>query len=368
MRIRTTPALALSVLAVAALALGSSGCGADDSNAQSQGRRGGDGPGGGRPEQPPVPIAIAPAVTGPIASTYTATATLRAEAEAQVLARVSGLVQELTAEEGDAVGAGAPLLQIENDEYRLRVKQAKARTANLRARFERLEGMVDKRLVSQEEFDTAEADLASAEADQELAELELSYTTVRAPFSGRVIERLVDPGQNVSVGSPLFRVADLDPLLAEVHVPSKEFRRLQTEQAVELVLDSDGTRLDGTIDRVSPVIDPNSGTIKVTVEIPEYPASVRPGDFAEVHIVTERRENRTLVPRNAVVTEKGETVVFVEVDGKAERRAVSTGFSNAEHVEIVEGVSAGEHVVIKGQRSLRHGQRVRVLESEARAR
>jgi len=319
-----------------------------------------------------VPIAIVPAIRGPIASTYAATATLRADAEAEILARVSGVVQGLRAEEGDAVDANAPLLQVENDEYRLRVKQAKARTANLRARFERLEDMVDKRLVSQEEFDTAEADLASAEADEELAALELSYTTVRSPFRGRVVERLVDPGQNVSVGTPLFRVADLDPLLAEVHVPSKEFRRLQTEQTVELVLDSDGTRLDGRIDRVSPVIDPNSGTIKVTVEIPEYPASVRPGDFAEVHIVTERREGRTLVPRNAVVTEKGETVVFVEAGGKAERRAVSTGFSDDEHVEIVDGVNPGEHVVIKGQRSLRHGQRVRVLEEdttgEARAR
>ena len=105
------------------------------------------------------------------------------------------MVQGLRAEEGDAVDANAPLLQVENDEYRLRVKQAKARTANLRARFERLEGMVDKRLVSQEEFDTAEADLASAEADEELAALELSYTTVRSPFRGRVVERLVDPAR-----------------------------------------------------------------------------------------------------------------------------------------------------------------------------
>lgn len=337
------------------------GCGADESNAQSQsGGRGN----AGRPEQPPVPVAVEPAVRGSISSTYTATATLRVEAEAEVLARVSGVVQRLRAEEGDDVRDGAPLLQIENDEYRLRVKQAEARTANLRARFERMQGMADKSLVSQEEFDTAEADLASAEADEELARLELGYTTVRAPFTGRVVERLVDPGQNVSVGTPLFRIADFVPLLAEVHVPSKEFRRLQTEQRVRLALDSDDTDLQGRITRVSPVIDPSSGTIKVTIEIDEYPETTRPGDFAEVHIVTEMREDRVLVPRVAVVSEKGEEIVYVEKDGSAERRVVETGFTDDVHVEIVVGVEAGEAVVVKGQRSLRHGQPVRVLQDD----
>ena len=358
----TTPLLL--VFAVLILPF-STGCGAGDSNAQSQGRGGGRGEGGGRPEQPPVPIAVEPAVVGSIASTYTATATLRVEAEAEILARVSGVVQRLRAEEGDDVDRGAPLLQIENDEYALRVKQAEARTANLRARFERMQGMVDKSLVSEEEFDTAEADLASAEADEELARLELGYTTVRSPFTGRVIERLVDPGQNVSVGTPLFRVADFDPLLAEVHVPSKEFRNLKTEQEVHLDLDSDDTRLDGRITRVSPVIDPNSGTIKVTIEIDEYPASTRPGDFAEVHIVTERRDDRVLVPRVSVVSEKGEEILYVASDGKADRRVVTTGFTDDDHVEIVVGVEAGEAIVVKGQRSLRHGQPVRVLEGDS---
>lgn len=359
-----TPAVLLTGLFVALAPVVLTGCEAGESNAQSAGPRG-QGAGGARAERPPVPIAIQPAARGPIASTYTATATLRVEAEAEVLARVSGVVQKLSAEEGDEVGKNAALLQIENDEYALRVKQTAARTANLRARFERMQGMVDKSLVSEEEFDTAEADLASAEADEELARLQLSYTTVRSPFRGRVVERLVDPGQNVNVGTALFRVADFDPLLAEVHVPSKEFRTLQTEQRVRLNLDSDGSRLEGRITRVSPVIDPNSGTIKVTVEIDEYPASTRPGDFAEVHIVTEQREDRVLVPRVAVVTEKGESVVYVAAGGKADRRVVTTGFADDVHVEILSGVEDGEQVVVKGQRSLRHGQPVRVLEGAA---
>ncbi len=310
---------------------------------------------------PPAPVVVENATRGAIASTYSATATLEAKAEAQILARVSGVVQALLCEEGDEVREGQALLQIDNEEYRFRLAQAEARTANLRARHDRLQRMVDKQLVSEEEFDTAVSDLASAEADEGLARLQLSYTTVRAPFRGRIVQRLVDPGQTVNVGTTLFRLAQFDPLRAVIHVPSKEFRRLRTEQPVRLRLDSDGRVLEGKIQLVSPVIDPSSGTIKVTVEIPSPPPGVRPGDFAQVAIVTERREDRVLVPREAVITDKGETVLFVAAGGQAERRVVETGFTDDDHVEILSGVEADEPVVVRGQRSLRHGQPVKVL-------
>jgi membrane fusion protein (multidrug efflux system) len=318
-----------------------------------------------RPEQPPVPVAIAPAVTGSISSSYSANATLEANAEADVLARVPGIVQSLSVEEGDRVNKGEVLLQIEADEYRYRLQQAESSTKNLRSRYERLENMAERGLVSAEEFDAAEADFASAEANEGLARIELGYTTVRAPMDGFIVLRHVDQGQPISANVAVFRIANFEPLLARVHVPSKEFRRLTTEHPVSIHLDSDGTVLEGTIQLVSPVIDPTSGTIKVTVEITEYPANVRPGDFAEVRIVTERRDGRTLVPRVALVSDKGEDVVYVEVDAVAERRTVEIGISDDQNAEIISGVAVGEFVVVKGQRSLQHGQAVRVLEGDA---
>jgi RND family efflux transporter MFP subunit len=165
----------------------------------------------------------------------------------------------------------------------------------------------------------------------------------------------------------VFRIADFNPLLARVHVPSKEFRRLTTEQPVTIHLDSDGTVLKGRIQLVSPIIDAATGTIKVTVEITEYPAGVRPGDFAQVRIVTERRENRVLVPRVGLVSDKGEDVIYVERDGVAERVAVEIGLSDDDKAEILSGVSVGDLIVVKGQRSLQHGQAVRVLEGPEEA-
>ncbi len=349
------------LLGAALLWLGSCGSG-DGGDAHSPARSGG--PGSGRPEMAPTPVAIAPVVRGDISNTYSATATLEAEADAQILARVAGVVEAILAEEGDAVDEGSPLLQIDNDEYQYRLDQAEARTTNLLSRYRRLEGMVERKLVSQEEFDAATSELADARANEGLARLELGYTTVRSPFEGRVVERLVDPGQTVSVGTPLFRVADFHPLLARVHVPSKEFHQLEVDQPVRLVLDSDRTELQARVQRVSPIIDANSGTIKITIEIDDYPPGVRPGDFAQVRIVTERRQDRTLAPRIAVITDKGDQVVYVARGERAERRVVDIGFTDEEFVEILSGVSPGEAVVVKGQRSLRNGAPLRVLEGE----
>ena len=182
-----------------------------------------------------------------------------------------------------------------------------------------------------------------------------------------MVARLVDVGQNVGNGSSstaLFVVADFDPLLARVHVPSKEFRRIKTDQTVELVLDSNGQRLQGRITLVSPTIDPTTGTIKVTVEIPDYPEGTRPGDFAEVQIVTERHASATLLSKAAVITDKGDQVVYVAVDNMAERRVVEVGFNNDEETEILSGVRQGEPVVVKGQRSLKHGYPLKILQDD----
>jgi membrane fusion protein (multidrug efflux system) len=321
--------------------------------------------------------------TGDIASYYHATATLEAEKQAEVLARVSGVIGSLACEEGDLVREGQELLRIDNDEYQLRLDQAAATTANLKARHDRLANMLAEELTSTEEYEAVKSELASAEADEGMARLSVSYTSVTAPFTGKVTQRLVDVGQNVNENTPLFIIADFTPLLARVHVPAKEFRKLRQDQAVQLVLDSDQKRLQGRIKLISPVIDPTSGTIKLTVEIPEYPAGTRPGDFADVHIVTERRTGTTLVPRIAVISDKGEDIVFVatgispgvaaedsnagprdpgEASAVAERRIVEVGFTDSDHAEILSGLQPGEVIVVKGQRSLKHGDPLKILE------
>ena len=223
--------------------------------------------------------------------------------------------------------------------------------------------MFEGQLVSAEEFEGARSDLQSAEAARELAALELSYTEVTAPFAGHVVRRQMDLGRTVSPGALLFTLADLSLLRARAHVPAKEFRSIQTDQPVELVLDASGDTHSGRISLVSPVVDPASGTIKVTIDVARYPPTSRPGDFANVRIVTDRHPDAILVPKIAVIEEKGETVLYVaSADSTAQRRTVRTGYRGDEVTEILEGVTPGELVVVQGQRALEDGQRLKIFD------
>jgi len=351
------------ILAAGLVGLAACGGNPNDAGPHTEGRRPGNRPGGGRPQLPIMSVAVEPAALGDIATYYRATASLDPDKQADILARVSGVVQQIVAEEGDRVTKGQVLLHVEDDEYRHRTTMAKVDLEKQQARLARAEKIYSQGLSSAEDYDAIRTDSASAEAALELAKLELSYTNVRAPFAGHVVRRLVDQGQTVSNGTALFSLADMHRLLARVYIPAKEFRSIRLDQPVELVVSSSGDRLNGRIDLVNPLVDPESGTIKVTVEVQQYPPTTRPGDFVEVSIVTDSHSDTLLVPRVAVVTERGQRSVYV-VDGEtAHQRPVEIGFEDDLNAEIVTGLEPGEMVVIQGQRALRDGQPVSVLDA-----
>jgi membrane fusion protein (multidrug efflux system) len=178
------------------------------------------------------------------------------------------------------------------------------------------------------------------------------------------VRREVDLGANVSPGAPLFEMMAVEPLLARVHVPAGRMGFIAPGQEMKIALDSDGTQLAGVVSLVSPIVDPASGTVKVTAEIHDYPAGTRPGDFASVRIVTARHPGALLVPSPALFEEQGENVLFVASLGerRAERRVVEAGFVDGEMTEILGGIEAGELIVVKGQRQLHDGMGIEILE------
>lgn len=310
----------------------------------------------------PAPIAVTQVVKGDAVSRYATTAALEAEHHAEILARSTGVVREILHEEGDRVEANDILLRLENDDQLLRLKQAEIKLSQIEHEYNRQVKMKDLGILADQEFEDIKNQLETARAEKEVAELNLSYTVVRAPFSGSVVRRLVDRGANIQNGNPLFEIMDTDPLLVRAHVPANRLGQIAIGQTVQVYLDSSDITLEGTISLVSPIVDPESGTIKITTEINDYPPAIRPGDFAEVRILTARRENALLVPSIAVFEEQGKHILYVARDGKAVRREVEVGFADGGMTEIRRGVEMGELVVSKGQRNLRDGVPVEILE------
>lgn len=309
-----------------------------------------------------IPVAVSKVTVGEAVNRYITTAALEAENHARILSRSVGAIREILVEEGDLVETNQVLLRLENDDQMLRLKQAEIKLSQLRQEYDRRVKMKSLGVLAAQEFEDIQNQLETATAEKEVAQLNLSYTEVRAPFSGHIVRRLVDHGANVQSGSELFEIMDIDPLLVRAHVPANRIGNIAVGQEVITYLDSADITLEGKISLVSPIVDPVSGTVKITTEIRQYPAGTRPGDFAEVRFVTARREDAMLVPSIAVFEEQGQNILYVVENGKSAKRQVKVGFTDSGMTEILEGLGLEDLVVSKGQRNLRDGVDVDILE------
>jgi len=313
-------------------------------------------------ERPAVPVEAATVETGEIAAFYTGTASLEAEEEALVVAKTGGVVIEILAEEGQYVEEGQALVRLDDERLILELSRAEAALARLRQDYERNEELFQKSIISTVEYERIKADYETQKAARDLAQLEVTYTTVRAPFSGIVSERLIKKGNMVATHAPTFRLTDFDPLLAVMHVPERELSKLRKGQRAKLRLDAlYGEVFAGVIKRISPIVDPTTGTFKVTIEVRDRSRQLKPGMFGRIRIVYDTRTDVLLVPKEAILAEDDESAVYVVRDSMAYRQVVETGYSNDKHMEIISGINAGDLIITTGQNSLRDSSKVEVI-------
>jgi membrane fusion protein (multidrug efflux system) len=309
-----------------------------------------------------VPVEVQPLKRAPMLAVYSGTAPIEAHDEAEVVAKVGGEVREIYVEEGDTVTAGQVLARLDGDRLRLELAQTDANLRKLERDYNRQLELSQKGLVAKGTAENAKFDLDALRASYDSARLELSYTQIRAPISGVVSARHIKVGNTIKPNDPTFRVTNLDPLIAYVHVPEKEFRKIAAKQPAEVVVDAlGGERFAGVIARISPTVDPQTGTFRAEVEVPDSTRHLKPGMFARVNIVYERRENALQLPRNAILDADGEQSVFVIAGDKAEQRRIKTGLANNGWVEVTEGMKGDERVVVVGQAGLKTGTLVKVV-------
>lgn len=312
-----------------------------------------------------VPVEVGTPVRGDIFAVYSGTAPIEAFAEADVIAKVAGEVREILVEEGDDVTKGQILARLDGDRLRLELNQSAANLQKLKRDYERNVDLKEKGLISTGDFDKIRYEMEALEASYNLAKLELDYTQIRAPIDGVVSNRYVRLGNTVSVNDPVFEVTSLNPLVAYLHVPEREYRNIQKGQVVGIDIDAlAGQRIVAEVTRVSPVVDPATGTFKITIEISDQERLIKPGMFGRINIVYDQHVNVLQVPRSAIIEESGETSVFVVEEDKAIRRQVVTGYSNAGMIEVVEGLDDDDRVVTVGQVGLKDEALVTIINAD----
>jgi RND family efflux transporter MFP subunit len=315
---------------------------------------------------PAIPVEAATVSSGDVAAFYTGTATLEADEQATVVSQITGVVLEILAEEGDFVEAGQVLARVETDRYRLELEMANAALKRLETDYQRKRELFEKELVSAEDFERVSAEFQAQKAAHDLALLELQYTSIRAPISGYVSERLVRAGNLVKLHDPVYRVTSYDPLLAVLHVPERELSVLRKGLGVTVALDAwPGEVFAGEVIRISPVVDPATGTFRVTAQVQDRGQMLKPGLFGRVEILYDLHEDVPVIPRSAIITEDERSHVFVvNEEGSVSRRNIRLGYEQAGLIEVVDGVSAGEKVVTAGKGSLSDGVRVEIIDAE----
>ena len=308
-----------------------------------------------------IPVEVAKAGRRAIAASYSGTAPLEARAEAQVVAKTSGIAMRVFADVGQQVRAGQPLVQIDRDRAALQVAQADATVRKLEANYRRASQLVQQQMISANDVDQLRFDLENARAQHRLARLELSYGTVTAPISGVVAARSIKPGNLVQINTPIFTIVDNSRLEATLNAPEREIETLKPGQAVALTVDAlPGKQFEGTIDRVSPVVDAGSGTFRVVCAF-DGGGLLQPGMFGRIRIAYDQRANALVIPRNALLEDGGAPSVYTVREAKAMRIPVKLGYTEGEWVEVREGLREGDPVVVAGKAALREGSAVQVI-------
>lgn len=314
-----------------------------------------------------VPVETALVTRGEISAFLPFNATLETESVVDIYAQTNGQVEAVMVEEGDVVKEGDPLLKIEDRELRVDVEEGAGNYEHLQRNFARTEDLFKRNLINKQEFENQAYQLDQARLRLERAKIRLSYATVRAPFSGVISARETQIGARVGTGTRLFSMVKLDEIVARVYVPGRYLPIVEENQKVIVTSEFLPDRtFEGWVKRISPVIDPKSGTFKVTVGVrAEQPVDLPPGLFVSVRVITDTRENAVLLPKRAIVYEGGERFAYTVSDGRAVKRKLVAGYEDPNNIEAVSGFEVGSPVIVLGQSGLKDGSPVREVNALA---
>ncbi|MCX8071965.1 MAG: efflux RND transporter periplasmic adaptor subunit [Candidatus Binatia bacterium] len=321
-----------------------------------------------RGDAPPqgVVVRVARAVVRPVQRTVNFVGTLYGREEVTIASQVEGQVRRIGADLGDTVAQGAVLLEIDDDAWRARLREAEANLAKARADEQRARQLVAERVISPQEYEARATAVQVAEAQRDLLKVTVEHARVTSPLEAAVARRFVSAGEYVRPGTPLFTLVVEHPLKLRGDVPERFAPELAASQAVEVRVDAYPNEVFfGTLERISPASNPQNRSITVEASVANPERRLKPGFFANAAIVTKSDDQAVCIPQEAVISFAGVQRVFVIENNRAQAREVELGRRLPEGLlEVTRGIQAGETVAVSGLSKLDSGVVVEIDHTE----
>lgn len=294
-------------------------------------------------------------------SSLSTVGTLRAEEAVLLRPEIAGRIEKIHFADGQAVAEGAPLFSLDAALIRAEVNEAAANRDRSRRAHVRAQELVQRKLLSNADFDSALADLAVDEARLASAQTRLEKTVIRAPFSGVTGLRQVSLGDYISVGQALVNVVQLDPMLVDFQLPEMQLTGLAPGMPVKVSVDAfSGRSFAGEIMAIDPQINAAGRSVQIRARLDNREAVLRPGLFARVEVVLSSNPAALMVPEQALWPVGDKQHVFRVEEDSARLVEVELGQRLPGWAEIVSGLAPGDVVVTAGQMKLRDGAAVQV--------
>ncbi|MCE9687783.1 efflux RND transporter periplasmic adaptor subunit [Shewanella sp. AS16] len=309
-----------------------------------------------------VPIETTVVSQGNVSSFYSTTATLEAPQEAKVVSRIAGLIQSIAVEEGDRVRKGQVLAVIDAKRQKYDLDRSEAEVKIIEQELNRLKKMSNKEFISADAMSKLEYNLQAAIAKRDLAALQVQESHVTSPIDGVIAKRYVKTGNMAQEFEELFYVVNQDELHGIVHLPEQQLQSLRLGQDAQVYTGKQhGQAIAAKVLRISPIVDAQSGTFKVTLAVPNQDSSLKAGMFTRVELRYDTHKNVITVPYNALINQDNKLALYVINGTNASRREVQLGYREGDTVEIVSGVEPGEQIVIRGHQNLKDQSLVEVI-------
>lgn len=315
-------------------------------------------------------VTVAPPQRVTLRNTITLTGSIMAYQQANIFARVGGYLEKIPVDIGDPVRKGQVLAVINYQDLQDQYQQANASFEYASIQYERAKKLIQKQLIAQNDLDMAKTNYDVTEAAKNLAALNLSYAVIRAPFSGYIASRYVDPGTLIPgstqmvPANPLLVLVDIDTVKIMINIPEHSVAEIHVGMPVTTVTDAfPETVFNGRITRIAPALDPITRTMAAEVDIANPRHLLKPGMFSKVIIVSEMHKDILAVPVSCIQTQDDHHSLFVVSNGIAKLVPIEEGIKADGLVEVTSGISPSDEVVVQGEDALHDGQTVDVQQT-----